>query len=51
MLIDPGSTCSFISDEFALKGHSAIESLEHDICVFMSIGGIINVNRVVNHFQ
>ena len=29
VLIDPGSTYSFISYEFALKSHSTIESIGH----------------------
>ena len=47
ILIDLGSTCSFISYEFALKVHSTMESLEHDIYIFMSAGGVVVINRVV----
>ncbi|XP_048228301.1 uncharacterized protein LOC125369566 [Ricinus communis] len=47
VLVDLGSTCSFISCDFALKMHCAIESLGHDICVSMPAGGVIMVNTVV----
>ena len=47
VLIDPGFIYSFISDEFILKVHSTIESLEHDMCVFMPAGGVVVMNRVV----
>ena len=47
VLIDPGSICSFLSDEFALRVHSTIESLEHDIVVSISVGGVVVLNRVV----
>ena len=47
VLIDPGSTCSFISYEFALKVHSTNESLEHNICVYILTWGVVVVNRVV----
>ena len=46
ILIDPGSTCSFISYEFALKVHSTIELLENDIYVSMPDGGVVIMNKV-----
>ncbi|KAL0298595.1 UNVERIFIED_CONTAM: hypothetical protein Sradi_6519300 [Sesamum radiatum] len=47
MLIDPGSTCSFVSHDFASRVHASIESLGHDLCVSMPAGGVILVNTVV----
>ncbi|XP_048227273.1 uncharacterized protein LOC125369298 [Ricinus communis] len=47
VLVDPGSTCSFISCVFALKMHCGIESLGHYICVLMPVGGVIMVNTTV----
>ena len=38
ILIDPGSTCLFISDEFTLRVYSTIESLEHDFCISILAG-------------
>ena len=46
-MIDPGSTCSFISNEFALRVHSDISSLGYDICVSMPAGDVTVVNTVV----
>ncbi|KAL0286611.1 UNVERIFIED_CONTAM: Retrovirus-related Pol polyprotein from transposon [Sesamum angustifolium] len=37
VLIDPGSTCSFISHDFASRVHASIESLRHDLCVSMLV--------------
>ena len=39
VLIDPGSTCSFISHDFALHVHGKIELLGYDIFVTMPAGG------------
>ncbi|KAL0298215.1 UNVERIFIED_CONTAM: hypothetical protein Sangu_3153800 [Sesamum angustifolium] len=47
VLIDPGSTCSFISHDFASRVHASIESLRHDLCVSMPAGGVMLVNTVV----
>ena len=47
-LIDPGSTCSFVAYDFALKSHSNIETLGYNICVSMPVGGTIIVDKVVN---
>ncbi|KAL0447298.1 UNVERIFIED_CONTAM: Transposon Ty3-I Gag-Pol polyprotein, partial [Sesamum latifolium] len=47
VLIDPGSTCSFISHDFASRVHASIEPLGHDLCVSMPAGGVILANRVV----
>ncbi|KAK4411555.1 hypothetical protein Sango_0228500 [Sesamum angolense] len=46
-VIDPGSTCSFISHDFAFRVHASIESLGHDLCVSMPAGGVMLVNTVV----
>ncbi|KAL0354353.1 UNVERIFIED_CONTAM: Transposon Ty3-G Gag-Pol polyprotein [Sesamum angustifolium] len=42
-----GSTCSFISHDFASCVHASIESLGHDLCVSMPAGGVMLVNTVV----
>ncbi|KAL0282091.1 UNVERIFIED_CONTAM: hypothetical protein Sangu_2970700 [Sesamum angustifolium] len=47
VLIDPGSTCSFISHGFASRVHASIESLGHDLCVSMPAGDVMLVNTVV----
>ena len=47
VLIDSGSTCSFISYEFILKVHGIIEPLEYNICVTMPAGGTMIVNMVI----
>ncbi|KAL0448767.1 UNVERIFIED_CONTAM: Transposon Ty3-I Gag-Pol polyprotein [Sesamum latifolium] len=47
VLIDPGSTCSFMSHDFASHVHASIEPLGHDLYVSMPAGGVILVNRVV----
>ncbi|KAL0283069.1 UNVERIFIED_CONTAM: Retrovirus-related Pol polyprotein from transposon [Sesamum radiatum] len=47
VLIDPGSSCSFISHDFASRVHASIELLGHDLCVSMPAGGVILVNTVV----
>ena len=47
ILIDPGSTCSFIAYEFSLRVHSDITSLGYDIYVSMLAGDIFLVNTVV----
>ncbi|KAL0453903.1 UNVERIFIED_CONTAM: Transposon Ty3-G Gag-Pol polyprotein, partial [Sesamum latifolium] len=47
VLIDPGSSCSFISYDFASRVHASIEPLGHDLYVSMPAGGVILVNRVV----
>ncbi|KAK4397686.1 hypothetical protein Sango_1244100 [Sesamum angolense] len=47
VLIDPGSTCSFISHDFASRVHASIKSLGHDLCVSMPAGGVMLVNTVV----
>ncbi|KAL0458161.1 UNVERIFIED_CONTAM: hypothetical protein Slati_0443300 [Sesamum latifolium] len=47
VLIDPGSTCSFMSHDFASRVHASIEPLGHDLYVSMPAGGVILVNRVV----
>ncbi|KAL0412035.1 UNVERIFIED_CONTAM: hypothetical protein Slati_3793200 [Sesamum latifolium] len=44
VLIDPGSSCSFISHDFASRVHASIEPLGHDLCVSMPAGGVILVN-------
>ncbi|KAL0293507.1 UNVERIFIED_CONTAM: hypothetical protein Sradi_6933800 [Sesamum radiatum] len=46
VLIDPGSTCSFISHDFASRVHASIEPLGHDLCVSMPAGGVILVNTI-----
>ncbi|KAL0305050.1 UNVERIFIED_CONTAM: Transposon Ty3-I Gag-Pol polyprotein [Sesamum calycinum] len=45
VLIDPGSTCSFISHDFASRVHASIESLGHDLCVSMPAGGVIGLSN------
>ncbi|KAL0288172.1 UNVERIFIED_CONTAM: hypothetical protein Sradi_7103800 [Sesamum radiatum] len=47
VLIDPGSSCSFISHDFASRVHASIELLGYDLCVSMPAGGVILVNTVV----
>ena len=47
VLIDPGSTCSFVSHDFTLHVHGKIESLGYDISVSMPAGGSIVVNTVL----
>ncbi|XP_050217502.1 uncharacterized protein LOC126668340 [Mercurialis annua] len=47
VLIDPGSTCSFISHEFALRVHGIFEPLGHDIYVSMPAWGVIIVNTMM----
>ena len=47
VLIDPGSTCSFISHDFALHVHGKIEPLRYDIFVSISAGGITIVNIMI----
>ena len=47
ILIDPGSTCSFISYEFALRVHSDITSLGYDIYVSMLADDVVLVNTIV----
>ncbi|KAK4391413.1 Transposon Ty3-G Gag-Pol polyprotein [Sesamum angolense] len=47
VLIDPGSTCSFISHDFASRVHASIESLGHDLCVSIPASGVMLVNTVV----
>ncbi|KAL0383013.1 UNVERIFIED_CONTAM: hypothetical protein Scaly_0588600 [Sesamum calycinum] len=42
-----GSTCSFISHDFASRVHASIESLGHDLCVSMPTGGVMLVNTVL----
>ena len=42
-----GSTCSFISHEFALRVYSDISSLGYDIYVSMPTGDVVLVNTVV----
>ncbi|KAK4383099.1 Retrovirus-related Pol polyprotein from transposon [Sesamum angolense] len=42
-----GSTCSFISHDFASRVHASIELLGHALCVSMSAGGVILINTVV----
>jgi hypothetical protein len=49
-LIDPGSTCSFISCDFALKNHSNIETLGYSIYVSMLAGGTVIVDKVVKPY-
>ncbi|KAL0453787.1 UNVERIFIED_CONTAM: Retrovirus-related Pol polyprotein from transposon [Sesamum latifolium] len=51
VLIDPGSTCSFMSHDFASRVHASIEPLGHDLYVSMPAGGVILVNRVVRSCQ
>ena len=46
-LIDPGSTCSFVAYDFALKSHSNMETLGYNICVSMPAGGTVIVDKVV----
>ena len=50
VLIDPRSTCSFISYEFALRVHNDITSLGYDIYVSMPAGDVIVVNTVVKDY-
>ena len=47
VLIDPGSTCSFIAYEFALKVHGTIEALGYNMCISMPARGTVIVNIVV----
>ena len=47
VLIDLGSTCSFISYDFALHVHDKIEPLGYDIYVSMSAGGVTSVNTMI----
>ena len=47
VLIDLGSTCSFISYEFALRMSSHISALGHDLYVSMPAGSVVVVNTVV----
>ncbi|KAL0298102.1 UNVERIFIED_CONTAM: hypothetical protein Sangu_3161100 [Sesamum angustifolium] len=42
-----GSSCSFISHDFASRVHASIESMGHDLCVSMPAGGVMLVNTVV----
>ncbi|KAL0457914.1 UNVERIFIED_CONTAM: Transposon Ty3-G Gag-Pol polyprotein [Sesamum latifolium] len=41
VLIDPGSTCSFISHDFASRVHASIEPLGHDLCVSMPVDLVV----------
>ncbi|KAL2243791.1 UNVERIFIED_CONTAM: Retrovirus-related Pol polyprotein from transposon [Sesamum indicum] len=47
VLIDPGSTCSFISRDFASHVHAKIEPFGHDLHICMPAGGFVLVNTVV----
>ncbi|KAL2240185.1 UNVERIFIED_CONTAM: Retrovirus-related Pol polyprotein from transposon [Sesamum indicum] len=47
ILIDPGSTYSFISRDFASHVHAKIEPFGHDLHVSMPAGGFVLVNTVV----
>ncbi|KAL2226684.1 UNVERIFIED_CONTAM: hypothetical protein Sindi_2027100 [Sesamum indicum] len=47
VLIDPGSTCSFISHDFASCVHAKIEPFGHGLYVSMPAGGFVLVNTVV----
>ena len=47
ILIDPRSTCSFISHEFALRIPSMIEPLEQSLYISMPTGGIMVINTVM----
>ena len=47
VLVDPGSSCSFISYKFTLKSHSTLESLGYNMCVSMPAGGTVIVNMVI----
>ncbi|XP_020547091.1 uncharacterized protein LOC110011381 [Sesamum indicum] len=47
VLIDPGSTCSFISRDFASHVHAKIEPFGHDLHVSMPAGGFVLVNTMV----
>ncbi|KAL2251399.1 UNVERIFIED_CONTAM: hypothetical protein Sindi_2262200 [Sesamum indicum] len=47
VLIDPGSTCSFISRDFASHVHAKIEPFGHDLHVSMPASGFVLVNTVV----
>ncbi|KAL2246298.1 UNVERIFIED_CONTAM: Transposon Ty3-I Gag-Pol polyprotein [Sesamum indicum] len=47
VLIDPRSTCSFISRDFASHVHAKIEPFGHDLHVSMPAGGFVLVNTVV----
>ncbi|KAL0294392.1 UNVERIFIED_CONTAM: RNA-directed DNA polymerase [Sesamum angustifolium] len=51
VLIDPRSTCSFISHDFASRAHASIKLLGHDLCVSMPTGGVILVNTVVRSYS
>ena len=46
-MIDPGSTCSFISYDFSLHVHGKIEPLGYDISVSRPVGGVAIVNTVI----
>ena len=46
-MIDPRSTCSFISRDFASHVHAKIEPFGHDLHVSMPVGGFVLVNTVV----
>ncbi|KAL2250218.1 UNVERIFIED_CONTAM: Retrovirus-related Pol polyprotein from transposon [Sesamum indicum] len=47
VLIDPRSTCSYISRDFASHVHAKIEPFGHDLHVSMPAGGSVLVNTVV----
>ncbi|KAL2252041.1 UNVERIFIED_CONTAM: Retrovirus-related Pol polyprotein from transposon [Sesamum indicum] len=47
VLIDPGSTCSFISRDFTSHVHAKIEPFGHNLHVSMPAGGFVLVNTVV----
>ncbi|KAK4403184.1 RNA-directed DNA polymerase [Sesamum angolense] len=47
VLIDPGSTCSYMSHDFASRMHASIEPLRHDLYVSMYTGVVIPVNIVL----
>ncbi|KAL2237840.1 UNVERIFIED_CONTAM: hypothetical protein Sindi_0975700, partial [Sesamum indicum] len=47
VLIDPGSTCLFISYDFSSRVHAKIELFGHDLYVSMPAGGFVLVNTML----
>ena len=47
VLIDSGSTCSFMSHEFTLRVKGKIEPLEYNLYISMPTEGIVVVNSVM----
>ena len=49
VLIDPGSTCSFIAYDFVLRINDIVKPLEYDICVSMPAGGVVSVSTIIRN--